>query len=82
MQIEFEASKPKWVDPNEIKYGVKLLKLGGFHIILKESILQFSMILLYINWKYITARATNWKYFYTMGAYEEEWINSENHCIV
>ena len=27
-----EASEPKWVNPNDIQYGVNSLRLGGLHI--------------------------------------------------
>ena len=32
-----EASKPKWVNSNDIQYGVNSLSLGGLHIVLWKT---------------------------------------------
>ena len=40
-----DASKPKWVNPNDIKYGVNSLRLGSLHIMVNHS--QIKKITLY-----------------------------------
>ena len=45
-----EASKPKWVNPNDISYGVNSLRPGGLHI--EIYIMCFLMIQKSIDFSY------------------------------
>ena len=36
-----EASEPKWVNPNDILYGVNSLRLGGLQIIWSQIVKEY-----------------------------------------
>ena len=48
-----EASKPKWINPGDIYYGVNSFRLGGLHLYAIQFALYFNFLKFYSNYKCI-----------------------------